>query len=65
MQLEEVPEGFEGEYAAKTEDSSEEDDDAKWYEKEVGQAPDKDLFDGIHRKRKYTGSGTKIKLKIY
>ncbi len=50
---EELPEGFHG-----VPQSSEEDNDAEWYEKEVGEKPDKDMFDEVgDRKRRGGASG--------
>ncbi len=54
-EMEEVPKGFEGEFANNSEQESEADDDEEWYKKEVGAAPDKDLFDGQHQKSRGPG----------
>lgn len=53
--MEEVPKGFEGEFANNSGEESEGDDDEEWYRQEVGQAPDKDLFDGQKYKSKSGG----------
>ena len=54
----ELPEGF----RAKPDSSSEsDDDDSEWYRKEVGENPDKDLFDGGRKSFKGGGGGGKRK----
>ncbi len=60
---EDLPKGFEGLKAKKgdsdgNDDADESDDDEEWYRREVGKAPDKDLFDGSSgHKRKGSRSG--------
>ena len=60
--LEEVPKGFEGVRASQENNEDSEDDDEEWYRKEVGQAPDKDLFEK-DRKRKGNFKDTRFKKK--
>lgn len=55
-----LPKGFEGQHANPEDDD--EDDDEEWYRKEVGKAPEKDLFDNKGgRKRKGSFKDTRFK----
>ena len=66
--MEEVPKGFEG---LKTKDPNEEkvenghsdDDDEEYFRKEVGQAPDKDLFDKNLKRRSSSSRDVRFKKK--
>ena len=51
-----LPAAFQGETAEASSCSSSDDDDEEYFKEEVGQKPDKDLFDGSQKKRKRKAS---------